>query len=140
MVWRRISVSNSPAEATTRPIGSTNALMPEMAAFTYQRPVSIARICDICRCCALAAVKPYDALFTGTTTNPAPSLHDRPGDRRERVLEADRRAERRQARAREQLVPCPGVRSTGTWSIASIHPSRERNGMYSPNGTRWVLS
>ena len=107
MVRRRIPVSNSPADATTRPEGSTNALMPETAAFTYHRPVSIARICDICRCCALAAVEPYEALFTGTTTKPAPSSHARPRDRRERVLEADRRAERRQSRARQELCPLP---------------------------------
>ena len=75
MVCRRIAGSNNPAESTMRPEGSTKALMPEIAAFTYQRPVSIARICDICRCWALAAVKPYDALFTGTMTKPALASH-----------------------------------------------------------------
>ena len=69
--------------------------------------VSIARICDICRCWALAAVKPYEALLTGTTTKPAPVVDDRPGDGREGVLEADRGAERRQARALEQRGPAP---------------------------------
>ena len=49
------------------------ALMPETAAFTTQRPSSIARIRLICSCCALAAVNPYEALLTVTTRNPAPS-------------------------------------------------------------------
>ena len=35
-----------------------NALMPETAAFTTHRPVSIARIWLICSCWALAAVNP----------------------------------------------------------------------------------
>ena len=34
----------------------------------------------------------------------------------------------------------PGTRSTGIWSIAWMKPSRSRNGTYSPNGTRCVLS
>ncbi len=73
IVCRRIAVRNKPTSATTRPLGSMNALMPETAAFTTHRPFSTARIRLICRCCADAAVVPYDALFTGTTRNPAPS-------------------------------------------------------------------
>ncbi len=114
MVWRRIAGSKSPAEVTTRPLGSTKALMPEMAAFTYHLPVSIARICDICRCWALAAVKPYDALLTGTTTNPAPSstmARVRAGNEFSKQMGA---ANGGRPGLSNSMVPCPGVRSTGT--------------------------
>ena len=69
---RRIAVSNSSVRAVTRPDGSTNADTPETAASTTHRPVSTARIRLICRCWSDAAVKPYDALFTGTTMKVAP--------------------------------------------------------------------
>ena len=49
-----------------------NALIPDTAACTTHRPFSTARIWLIARCCREAAVRPYDALFVETTTNPAP--------------------------------------------------------------------
>ena len=44
MVPVRIAVRNSPSRSVTEPVGSMSALIPETAAFTTQRPVSMARI------------------------------------------------------------------------------------------------
>ena len=73
MAPSRIPVWKSPRCSVTRPLGSMKALMPETAAFTTHRPVSTARMRLICSCWAEAAVNPYDALFTVTTRNRAPS-------------------------------------------------------------------
>jgi hypothetical protein len=73
IVWRMISGRNSSVSSWTRPSGPMIALIPETAAWTTQRPSSIARIRDICSCCAEAAVSSYEALFVTTTRNRAPS-------------------------------------------------------------------
>ena len=61
---------------------------------------------------------------------PGALAHHLPRDRREAVLEADRRADGRQALDRQSCGPrSPGARSTGIWSIASIErePRTERH-------------
>ncbi len=50
---------------------------------------------------------PYDALFTGTTRNPAPSRTNARVKRREAVLEADRRAERGEPLGGHGVHPLP---------------------------------
>ena len=140
IVCRRIAVRNSPTSDTTRPLVSMNALMPETAAFTTHRPFSTARIRLICRCCADAAVVPYDALFTGTTRNPAPS--------RTKSRTRDGKLFSKQIGVPNAGSPStdtvctrsPGVRSIGTCLIAETHDSSSRHGTYSPNGTRCTLS
>jgi hypothetical protein len=56
IVRRIVAGSKRPVSSWVRPAGSMNALMPETAAWTTQRPSSIARIRDIWRCWAEAAV------------------------------------------------------------------------------------
>ncbi len=43
MVSLRIAGSNRPSEATTRPVGSMKALIPDTAPLIVHRPTSIAR-------------------------------------------------------------------------------------------------
>jgi hypothetical protein len=123
-----------------RPVGSTNAVIPDTPASTTHRAVSTARIWLICRCWSAAAVKPYEALFTGTTRNSAPSLT--------KPLVSAGNAFSKQigvpygGRPGCEIVwiVAPGARSIGICWIAEIHASRERHGTNSPNGTRCTLS
>ena len=119
MVLRRIAGSKSPAVATARPDGSMKALIPETAASTTHRPVSIARIWLICRCCSDAAVNPYDALFTGTMRNPAPSRTKARGNSGKLFSKQIGVPNAGTPGASSVWTLSPGARSTGICSIAS---------------------
>src|SRR5439155_4972859 len=136
IVPRRIPVWNKPNRWVTRPLGSMNALIPETAAFTTHLPVSTARMRLICSCWADAAVNPYDALFTVTTRNCAPS--------RTKVRGSWGNAFSKQIGVPNGGRPwvdsvwmrSPGARSTGICRSAWNHESSWRQGTYSPKGTR----
>ena len=83
---------------------------------------------------------PYEALFIGRTMSRRPR-RTIALDRREAVLEADRRADRGQAGDLEQGAgPPPANGRPGSDRSPRSAPERDRHGTYSPNGTRWTLS
>ena len=82
---------------------------------------------------------PYEALLITTTRNPAPSRH-LAVDRREAVLVADRRADRRESGCRDRVHAAP--RRPVDRHLVDRRDPRQllRKGTYSPNGTSFTFS
>ena len=129
MVSLRIAGSNRPSEATTRPVGSMNALIPDTAPLIVHRPTSIARSWLNCRCWALARRRPVRGVVHRHHQEPGALAHDLPGDRREGVLEADRHADGRQALDRQwvDLLPRHPVHRDLVDRIDEREPRTERH-------------
>ena len=136
----RIASANRSVRDTTAPLGSMTALTPEAPASTTQRPVSTARILLICRCCSEAAVNPYATLLTGTTRKLAPASTAARGSSGNAFSKQIGVAKGGTPASRNTVRISPGRRSTGIALSASMNPRRSRQGTYSPNGTRCVLS
>src|SRR2546425_5574226 len=70
---RMMAGTNRLVWATTRPLGSTTALSPEIAAWTIHRPVSTARIWLMITCSREAGVSPHDESLVVTMMRFAPA-------------------------------------------------------------------
>ena len=128
---------NSEVCVSSVPRSSTTAVSPETAACRTARPVSAARSCEIATCCSEFAERRYERLLVDSTMSWAPSCTSG----RTWYPNADSKQMIVAIRCPWTLISpgrLPGSKSTGTCFSAPISGCKvERQGTYSPNGTRW---
>jgi hypothetical protein len=136
---RRTVCSNRPVRLTTWPCALTIALSPDTAACTTHRPVSTARSWLMITCSRDAGESRYEESFVVTTISCAPSAtncRNSPGkvfSKQIGVPTSVPFTSNTCTRLAEENVPRP-------CRYRCVHPSAERHGMYSPNGTRWIFA
>ena len=122
-------------------MGSTKALKPVGATCTTQRPVSMARSRDEAICWVCTIVPVYVDPLVGLSSSWPPWLHRVAGAAAEEDLPGDHHAEpARPAVSQHGGTGAGDGVAVGQRVRRATCASSDRNGTYSPNGTRWTLS